>query len=293
MLLPVGVKAQAVENYIVLGDSLAAGQTPYSQIDAGYTDFIALQLTRSGQLANFTKELAFPGYTVANVLASVQTERADELLADATLITISAGANDLLRLVSHNPNAGTLSFSQLTADFALNTARKDFATLLETVGVKAPNAKVYVMGYYFPYVNVHESQKAGTTKQLVTLNAILQQEAEIAEATFVPVYKQFEVAGPNYLPNVEDVHPNQNGYRVMANAFLEIYAGNESLAMPENAMPTPNPLTFEEILQLQQDAKSEDRKTEQVAVDASVQKRHHPINMYVMHFGYKETLFLS
>src|SRR5437660_2682 len=110
------------ENYVALGDSLAAGQTPYQEIDAGYSDFIALRLGKMGQLRHYTKELAFPGFTTADVLERVKSEAAREVLANATLITISAGANDLLRLVQVNPTAGTLAFSQLQVDYALNVA---------------------------------------------------------------------------------------------------------------------------------------------------------------------------
>ena len=287
VLMPFVVKAEEAEQYVALGDSLAAGQTPYTQIDSGYTDFIAMQLARSGKLASFSKELAFPGYTVANVLASVQTARADELVKNATLITISAGANDLLRLVSHDPTAGTLSFSQLPADFALNNVRKDMALLLETVSAKAPQAEIYVMGYYFPYTSVHDEQKQGTLKQLQTLNLILQQQADLAGANFISVFEQFEEEATNYLPNVSDVHPNQNGYRVMANEFLQGYVGNNSLAMSYDQLPEPNPLTFEEILQMQQ------QETKQIDTVTVSHETPRTIEYYVTNYGYQNLLSIG
>ncbi len=111
------------ENYVAIGDSLAAGQTPYQEIDTGYSDLIAMRLGLIGQIGHYTKELAFPGFTTIDVLQRVKSTEASELLANATLITISAGANDLLRLVQVNPSAGTLTFSQLQTDYALNVAR--------------------------------------------------------------------------------------------------------------------------------------------------------------------------
>ena len=149
LLLPTQTLANEREVYVALGDSLAAGQTPYSQIDAGYTDLIALQLAKQGKLQHFTKELTFPGYRVSDVIDSVKSEQAEPLLKQATLITISAGANNLLPLISHNPQQGTLNFSQLNANFALNTLRQEMAELLKLVREKAPNADIYVMGYYF------------------------------------------------------------------------------------------------------------------------------------------------
>lgn len=253
-MMPFHTEAKEQEVYVAIGDSLAAGQTPYSQIDAGYTDFIALQLKRNGKLAHFTKELSFPGYRVENVLESVQSENADVLLKDATLITISAGANNLLPLISYNANAGTLSFSQLSANFALNEVRIQMRELLELLQDKAPNAKVYVMGYYFPYVSVHDEQVEGAITSLNMLNRILQQEAEQANAHFVDVYDAFNEHAQSYLPNISDIHPIQQGYRLMANQMLEQYSGNTSFEMREEAMPHPNPLTFEEVLSLRNEA---------------------------------------
>lgn len=246
------VQASASENYVALGDSLAAGQTPQQAIDTGYSDLIAQALQQSGNLSFYTKRLAFPGFTTSDVVKRVQEEGSQELLRNASLITISAGANDLLPLVQSNANAGTLQFNQQAADFALNRARKQMQTLLTEVKARAPQAKIYVMGYYFAFPFVHDSQKIGTGTQLEMLNAILQQEAENAGATFIDVYDDFGLKAVNYVPNANDVHPNINGYRIMANAFLRHYGGG-AMQISEAQMPAPNPLTFEEIIATQKE----------------------------------------
>lgn len=251
--------------YVALGDSLAAGQTPYAQIDAGYTDFIALQLMKHGELTSFSKQLAFPGYTVEDVLSRVQQD--GDVLEQATVITISAGANNLLPLVRHNPSAGIISYSQVAANFSLNRARQDMELLLTEVKSRAPQAEIYVMGYYFPYTSVHETQKRGVEEQLTILNQILENAAKDAGVYFVPVH--FE-DGTQYLPNVTDVHPNQLGYMQMANAFLMEY-GLPNLTVAD--LPQPNPMTFQEILEMQQ-------PTQQQTVAMK------PIEEYFVYYGY-------
>lgn len=236
------------ESYVAIGDSLAAGQTPFQQIDAGYSDLIAMRLQAMDQLKFYTKELAFPGFTTANVLERIKTEEAKDLLANATLVTVSAGANDLLSLVRLNPTAGTLTFSQLQADYSLNMVRKNMEAILNELGELAPKAQIYVVGYYFAYPAVHLTQKEGTNGQLVKLNTILQQQAELAGAVYVNVYDSFGLNATNYLPNYADVHPNMEGYRQMANAFLKAYSGSDSLTIASSQLPKPNPLSFEEIL---------------------------------------------
>ncbi len=261
------------ENYVALGDSLAAGQTPYQEIDAGYSDLIAMRLGKMGQLSHYTKELAFPGFTTADVLERVKSEEASEVLANASLITISAGANDLLRLVQVNPMAGTLAFSQLQVDYALNIARKNIAEMLVELKLRAPNAKVYVMGYYFAYPNVHATQKEGTNAQLMKLNTILEQQAEQAGMTYINVYDAFGLQATQFLPNITDVHPNFEGYRQMANAFLKSYSGSDMLAISTTELPKPNPMTFQEILEKQAESKerSVEAKQEKVSTVRNIQ----------------------
>ncbi|MGE6516105.1 SGNH/GDSL hydrolase family protein [Lysinibacillus sphaericus] len=270
--------AQA-ENYVAIGDSLAAGQTPYQEIDTGYSDLIAMRLGLIGQIGHYTKELAFPGFTTMDVLQRVKSAEASELLANATLITISAGANDLLRLVQVNPTAGTLTFSQLQTDYALNTARKNMEEILAELKTRAPHAKVYVMGYYFAYPTVHASQKEGTNEQLLKLNTILQQQAQQAGAVYINVYDAFGLQATNYLPNSSDVHPNFEGYRQMANAFLKTYSSSDMLAISSEELPKPNPMTFEEIVKKQ--AKVKQRPDESTQESVATVRRIQGFNGYV------------
>ena len=245
------VNAKGSEVYIALGDSLAAGQTPNRSIDTGYTDLIAQKLTKTGQLASYSKALAFPGYTTADVLSSIQTDEAKALLSKATLVTISAGANDLLQMVQVNSTSGSVTYQQISADFALNNVRKNIAQIIKEVQAIAPNAKVYVMGYYFAYPHVRESQKSGIKKELDRLQLILKDQSETNGATYVSVEESFGVNATTLLPNPEDVHPTMEGYRVMANAFFSQY--NKGIFVTQSELPAPNPLSFEQILNASKD----------------------------------------
>lgn len=242
------VKIPAV--YIALGDSLAAGQTPASQIDAGYADLIAQELGRNQPVAFFSKDLAFPGFTTADVLERVREEEAKEILASANIITLSAGANDLLRLVQANPADGSLRFERIQSDFALNGARQNISEILQELSQSAPNADIYVMGYYFAYPHARDSQKAGVAMQLDMLNAILKNEAEGAGAKFVSVDEAFGLDAVSKVPNAADVHPGFEGYQAMANEFLAQYRGG--WVIEDWELPQPNPISFDEILQDQE-----------------------------------------
>lgn len=236
--------------YIALGDSLAAGQTPESEIDTGYADLIAQELGRNQPVAMFSKDLAFPGFTTGDVLERVKEEEAQELLASANIITLSAGANDLLRLVQANPADGSLQFQRIQTDFALNGARQNISDILKELNDAAPDADIYVMGYYFAYPHARESQKEGIAEQLKILNEILKNESEKADAIFVPVDEAFGEDATSKVPNPDDVHPNIEGYQAMANQFLAQYRTGWSIE--DRELPAPNPISFEEIMQGQE-----------------------------------------
>ena len=247
------VKIPAV--YIALGDSLAAGQTPESQIDTGYADLIAQELRRNQPVAFYSKDFAFPGFTTADVLERVKEETTQEVLASANIITLSAGANDLLRLVQANPADGSVQFQRIQSDFALNGARQNITEILQELTDAAPNADIYVMGYFFAYPHVRDSQKAGIAEQLSTLNEILENEAEEAGAIFVSVDEAFGEDATSKIPMPGDVHPNFKGYQTMANQFLEQYQPGWTIEDWE--LPEPNPISFEEIMAGQEEAAEE------------------------------------
>ena len=257
----------AAINYIAIGDSLAAGQTPNREIGAGYADMIALAI-RPDQ---YSKQLSVPGSTVSKVISQVDSRAGRQAIQKADLITISAGANDLLPLIQNDPRRGLLTFNAVTAAFALNGVRENYAVLLEKIRALNPEADVYVMGYYFPYPHVFDQHKPAVSKQLDTLNQIIKQEAEKAGAVFVPVADRFGLEGKKYLPNPGDVHPNGAGYLQMANAFLDLYAPGTQL--PDSILAQlPKPISLEELIKQRKPANDEpDEKAEKADQTAAVQ----------------------
>lgn len=257
--VPIQTSAQVfgAVSYVALGDSLAAGQTPTREIDTGYSDLIAQEIGRNQPLAFFSKDLAFPGFTTTDVLERVQSKEAKPLLQNANVITISAGANDLLRLIQSDAKSGSLTFQQIPVDYSLNIVRKNMNNILSDLKKTAPKAQVYVMGYYFAYPHARDSQKVGIAQQLNRLNGILAKVAEEADVEFVSVDAEFGDNATEKVPNPADVHPNIEGYRAMANSFFNVYA-NGAMQVVKNEIPPANPLTFEQIMQQQSPTKDTD-----------------------------------
>ncbi|MGK4118697.1 S-layer homology domain-containing protein [Lysinibacillus capsici] len=222
-------------DYVALGDSLAHGMNEVGVIGLGYTDFIAQALQQDGFLTSFNKGFAMSGYTTKNVLADLQNDVAKTVtgfgytdeqaklrasIKEAEIITLTAGANDLLPILKESQATGidTVAIIKATKEAVSN-----IATILSEIKKINPQAEVYVMGYYnsFPYYS--ENLQKQFNLLLATLNATIKTTTEKAGAIFVPTYDVVAKDVANYLPNPENIHLSEAGYLAVANeAFLPI-----------------------------------------------------------------------
>ena len=60
--------------YLSLGDSLAAGQTPYKTIDLSYSDYVSEYLKDKNKLKFYTKKFAKSGYRSVDLLNDLKNK---------------------------------------------------------------------------------------------------------------------------------------------------------------------------------------------------------------------------
>ncbi|PLT30775.1 SGNH/GDSL hydrolase family protein [Peribacillus deserti] len=199
--------------YVALGDSLAAGQTPYKYVDYGYTDFIADYFVKNKyKLADFDN-FGVPGYTSENVKNDVtKSKKIRKEIKEATHITIDIGANDLLPKLSTDP-AG-----------AIAAVKANLQTILKTIDSLNPRVKVYVMGYYNPYPGLSAAEQAKLLPLLKLFNAEIQKAAKDNKDTFVATDMLIAKKTAEYLPNPLDIHLSEAGYKAVASEFWKYIA---------------------------------------------------------------------
>ncbi|OAH54563.1 MULTISPECIES: S-layer homology domain-containing protein [Bacillaceae] len=223
-LTPSAGAATVKEDYVALGDSIAAGQTPYKTIGTGYTDMIADELDNQEALASFTKSYATPGETSTGLLTKLQRSDVQAAVKNAELVTISSGANDLLAFVNTGSN------DPLKALEVVNKVNQNLTASIQKIKSLNKNADIYLFGYYFPYSSMEE----GTKKENLTIafnyfNSELESTAKAQGVTFIDVSSSFKA---EYLPNANDVHPNEAGYKVFADQFFKVWK-NSTIPDPE------------------------------------------------------------
>ncbi|MGM0805753.1 MAG: stalk domain-containing protein [Bacillota bacterium] len=232
LIFPYPTTAQTTTNqqtYLALGDSLAAGQTPYLKIGKGYTNMIAENLKEIGFLHSFSKQYAFSGYTSQKVLQDIQNDVRKGTndttgirgnIAKSDVITLDAGANDLLRKMKRTDQG--LSIEPEALNEVLTGVNANIKEILNEIEILNPEANVYVMGYYNAYPYLPKEQQEQFLPILDELNDTIQNVTEKENATFVPTKNAIAVNAKTYLPNPSDIHPGLKGYEAIAKEFWKV-----------------------------------------------------------------------
>lgn len=209
--LPVTTFAKGPEkkviDYVALGDSLAAGVTPFGKVDLGYPDYLAKRFEQSQYTVDFDN-FAVGGYKSGDVINQVLTN--PDVIAsikEAEYLTIDIGGNDLLPVV--------LTRGDVAVAIGTTAAKIDF--ILKTIDSLNPNVEVYVMGYFnvLPYMPGQEV----LLPILDAFNGAIEHTAIVNGDTFVPTAKIIAKDYPTYLPNTADIHLNLEGYQAVAKEF--------------------------------------------------------------------------
>ncbi|MFF2179271.1 S-layer homology domain-containing protein [Lysinibacillus sp. NPDC058147] len=246
LVVPIGVNAEEQRDYIApswivqadyvaLGDSLALGINEVGLIGLGYTDFVAQTLQQDGLITSYNKGFTYSGYTTKDVLEDIQNNvekpavgfgyqsekvKLRTSIKEAEIITLTAGANDLIPILKESQTTGINAVAMLKAS---QEAIKNIAAILEEINKLNPNAQIYVMGYYnsFPYYS--EDLQQQFIMLLKVMNATIKTTVEKAGAVFVPTYDIVSKDVPSYLPNPENIHLSEAGYLAVANdGFLPL-----------------------------------------------------------------------
>lgn len=245
--------ASAPRPYLVVGDSLSAGYQPDRGDDpaGGYAARVAAGMATRGQPVRVTN-LACTGESTSSMRdgsrcsypqgsqlqAAVAFLRANP---DTALVTVSLGANDVTRCAS-----GT-SVDTRCVQRNVGELRQALAGQLTELRRAAPRARVVVLDYYDPsqagYVLDRRARGVGGLTSIVRtqVNLAVRAAARDAGARVAYVTEPFDdrwassVATDEYgvvpirvaricswtwMCDRSDIHPNDEGYRVIGDAVL-------------------------------------------------------------------------
>ncbi|WP_153722475.1 S-layer homology domain-containing protein [Sporosarcina cascadiensis] len=228
-------------NYLALGDSLAFGINSDGKPGKGYADFLTEELMKQEVLQTSNKGFSFPGYTSGDVLKDLQTDVTKPVLGtgpqdstatlhrsiqEANLITLSAGANDVLPYFKIDEKTGKPSFNMGEIQAALMQTGKNTQQILAKIYELNPKAQVYVMGYYNSFPHLPADLQPQIALLMKGLNDAIQSGMQGTPAHFVKTDELIAKDFQTYLPNPANIHLSEAGYRVVAAAFHEALTAN-------------------------------------------------------------------
>jgi acyl-CoA thioesterase I len=263
MLLAIGVMVWAggvsaaqppPDYYLALGDSVAAGQGASRPDRLGYVGLFRGFFRADHRGKEGFANLAVPGESSVTFLGS-QMPRAFATINDPNtnieVVTLTLGANDLLPPIITEPCTSDPEDAacQLAVTTALTTFAGSYLAILAQLDIALAQdlgeGRILVTTYYNPFDGTGDPREVPVDAALlgndgavdcaanlrdpvkVGLNDIIVCIGGLMGAEIVEVYPLFKDATPA-LTHIEenDIHPNNDGYRAIANAVIATYKGD-------------------------------------------------------------------
>ncbi|MEK7247943.1 MAG: GDSL-type esterase/lipase family protein [Chloroflexota bacterium] len=257
ILTPLAHAQASAPLYLALGDSLAFGVGAGSPADQGYVGLTTAVLRASERFsesgldlenlsapAATTADLLEPEGQLARGLTEILRRAADgDPGNDVKLISLSIGANDLLALAEPDApcvqNAGSETCRNLLTQ-TLADVQSNITEVLGQLREAAPDAEIYVMNLYNPYSGSGEEFELIASVGVQQLNGVIGVAAAIEEfdARLAPVFELFQGRAEQWIAQ-DGIHPNDDGYRVMAEALQAAIEGRP-VSIPEDLLALPS-----------------------------------------------------
>jgi len=197
------VPQEEINNIVILGDSIGSGVG--DEESSGIGDRYLELMDRDGD--ETLTNLAISGYTSSRLVDLIQTGENDATIAEADLVVISIGGNDLNRLAFQRDLDLPVAFLD-----TLNAYLDNLEIIIGDIRTLNPNSQIALIGLYNPYSLIIPE----LSNYLVEWNDDTRSLVEShPDATYVPTFNLFQDQMENFL--YEDYfHPNEEGYQAIA-----------------------------------------------------------------------------
>ncbi|WP_169082579.1 SGNH/GDSL hydrolase family protein [Paenibacillus sp. PL91] len=200
---------------VALGDSLTRGTGDIE--GKGYVGYVSDQLKQDGMEISLIN-LGIKGLVSSQLAEQMKETEIKRQIGQADVIMMTIGGNDLF--------LGGQTLSDLS-EASIKGLEEAYLINLKTIisGIRALNkeAAIYLLGLYNPFSELQNGELMSSVvrdwnaKTAETL-------AQFSQAVFIPTYDLFQQNTSSYL-FTDHFHPNEKGYRLMAERAAALIAG--------------------------------------------------------------------
>lgn len=195
-----------------LGDSLTRGVG--DREGKGYVRRLHDMLQKESGQGISLSNLGVSGATIGDLQASLEQEGVRHAIAQANIIVLTIGGNDLF------PGAdvmGTIDFSSYETD--VDTFRDQSKKLLNTLRKINKEAPIYWLSLYNPFENIEGLED--TSQYVLEWNYALKKLSLAYEQVYIiPTFDLFQGEVDTYISS-DHFHPNEYGYELMAQRLFQ------------------------------------------------------------------------
>lgn len=227
------VNADKKIRYIAIGDSVAAGQNPYGEINYGYTDYLANYLEKNELLKSYTKSFAVSGYRTIDVMNDIKNGKTINIdgndvdirraLRESNLVTISIGANDFLEKLNMSVQNINLPQTDQLKEL-VDQVMIEVEKTLELVR-KYAKGRIILIGYYNPLPKLFQTQEKKLDELFLYVKEKYQKICQKYKVDYIDIYQQLKKHS-EYFPNPFDIHPNIKGYEAISREIIDFIEKN-------------------------------------------------------------------
>ncbi|WP_078553994.1 GDSL-type esterase/lipase family protein [Bacillus alkalicellulosilyticus] len=192
--------------YVALGDSLTEGVGAY--FSSGYVFRYRHYIERMFKRPVFPTVFAKSRITSGQVLRSLAQPEIKKAIHEASVITITAGGNDLLQAYRLYKKTNDRSYVL----YALSTLQKNISLIISEIHAIKANDPYYIVrliGFYNPYPS------SPYTDYWVRMSNQMLTRFSQGPVQFIDIYPEFTLYGKSVL-SFGGIHPNGKGYQIIA-----------------------------------------------------------------------------
>jgi len=213
--------------YIPLGDSIAEGMNSYNVVDYGYTDYIKDYLKNNDKLSFYTKKFTKSGYTINDLKRDINDNKViiendkryylKEILRESDLVTITIGANDLIKGVSLDDiPVELLDIKKIKKN--IDNIINSYEKLLKLIK-KYAKGQIIVTGYFNPLPKMTE-YKDEIDEVVKYFNNHIEELSDELYVKYVDLYDCLNNK-KDFFPNPLNIHPSKHGYEMISKEIIK------------------------------------------------------------------------